>query len=59
MRALSDLTRQAAETAELLKRKGYPDDAHKLRNVAQAARSRRCLMAQTFAIEDGREVRGA
>lgn len=54
MRELLDLTQQAARVADLIHSKGYPEDAHKVRNVAQGAASRRSLMAQTFALEDER-----
>lgn len=57
MEALLLVRQKAEEAAELLKRQGYRDDAHKVSNIAQAASTRRCLMAQTFAVEDGRDVR--
>jgi hypothetical protein len=52
IRELEGLTGEAQRVADLLDRKGYKDDAHKVRNIAQSVSARRCLMAQTFAIED-------
>ncbi|MCA1567258.1 MAG: hypothetical protein LC803_16720 [Acidobacteria bacterium] len=38
--------------ARAMERDGYPNDAHRTRNVAQSAGARRCLMEQTWEMED-------
>lgn len=58
MRELAGLASEAARVADVILKKGYPEDADKTRNIAQAAASRRSLMAQAFEAEDKRPASG-
>lgn len=50
--ALSQAQDYLEMAARAMERDGYPGDAHKTRNIAQSASARRCLMEQTWEMED-------